>query len=406
MRLTNRHRLSLARFGCAFLPRENVICISWENSGKDQALSASIEARAIYHNSARVPLLALAFEISIAKARTFYCYFPFDVYNQEDKRYLSGVLNSGRLQLCFLTDTGPVLRTHELLAYQRVKAAELYGTAISEAEKPDRAEENFSRAITEFEENVRLVDCFQRVLSNAELKRLAASLKAQAALIPPEQKAQVEKVVTELLGAFRSRYESILRGHIQQLPTYHRAFLLMSDFVRTFDGDFCGFAEFMSDACAVKASEKDLRELGALASIAELVLEMIESLKGSSGQAEPQMVPQLPGVVDEIKTRTRDGRGIPIDLLKDLFECFGLSVGGKPGRIPKDYSREYEWKRSGLSWAKVAEKSLQENPETREEFGGREFSSMTFEERENIRHRIREGVRSHAIRTGKPFPVQ
>lgn len=406
MRLTNRDRLNLARFGCAFLPKENVICISWENSGKDQALSASIEVRPIYGNFASGPLLALAFEISITKARSFYCYFPFDVYNQEDKRYLSSLLNSGRMQLCFLTDTGPVLRTHDLLAWQRVRANELYGTAISEAEKLDRAKKNFSRAITEFEDNIRLADCFERVLSNTELKRLSASFKAQAALIPPEQRARAEKVVTELLGAFRSRYDSILRGHIQQLPTYYRAFLLMSDFVRNFDGDFCGFAEFMTDACALKASQKDLQELETLTSIVELAFEMIESIRTSSDQPEPEAGQRLSGVLNEIKGRTRGGRGVPMSLLKSLIESFGLSVGGKPGRAPKDYSHEYEWKRAGLSWTKVAKQSLRENPETRTEFGGREFDSLTFEEQENLKNRIREGVRSYASRTGKQFPIQ
>ena len=48
---------------------------------------------------------------------------------------------------------------------------------------------------------------------------------------------------------------------------------------------------------------------------------------------------------------------------------------------------------------------LEDNPEIREEFGGRTFQSLSFQERTNLANRIREGVRSYAERVGRPFPI-
>ena len=58
-----------------------------------------------------------------------------------------------------------------------------------------------------------------------------------------------------------------------------------------------------------------------------------------------------------------------------------------------------------MSWTEVATKRLQENADVRAEFGGRDFSSLTLEEKEILRNRVREGVRSYAERTGKLFPL-
>ena len=53
----------------------------------------------------------------------------------------------------------------------------------------------------------------------------------------------------------------------------------------------------------------------------------------------------------------------------------------------------------------MARERLRENLELRDEFGGRDFESLNFEEQENLKNRIREGVRSYAERTGRPFPI-
>ncbi|MGB0009333.1 MAG: hypothetical protein WBP97_19715, partial [Candidatus Sulfotelmatobacter sp.] len=68
-------------------------------------------------------------------------------------------------------------------------------------------------------------------------------------------------------------------------------------------------------------------------------------------------------------------------------------------------SREYEWKKV-MSWTQVTRRSLDENEDIRDEFRARTYDSLTFEQRQNLMNRIREGVRSYAERMGKPFPIE
>jgi hypothetical protein len=103
-------------------------------------------------------------------------------------------------------------------------------------------------------------------------------------------------------------------------------------------------------------------------------------------------------------TRLVGGQGVSIKALTNLLSEVGVPFRGQPGKTPKDYSREYGLK-AILSWRGVAERTLENDPETRQEFGGRTYAALTFEEKEHLKHRIREGVRSYAKRTGKPFPV-
>ena len=103
--------------------------------------------------------------------------------------------------------------------------------------------------------------------------------------------------------------------------------------------------------------------------------------------------------IPELRTDSR------ADTVSKFLQLIGLEIGGRPGRPTKDYSREYELKVT-KSWAQVAAQALLENAELREEFGGRTYESLPFEEQENLKNRIREGVRSYAERMGKPFPIE
>jgi len=58
--------------------------------------------------------------------------------------------------------------------------------------------------------------------------------------------------------------------------------------------------------------------------------------------------------------------GISKDAASRFLGLIGLEVGGKPGRRAKNYSREYDLKAQGWSYAKVARQSLLENPDIRE----------------------------------------
>jgi hypothetical protein len=58
-----------------------------------------------------------------------------------------------------------------------------------------------------------------------------------------------------------------------------------------------------------------------------------------------------------------------------------------------------------MSWTEVARKSLQENPELREEFGGRDYDSLEYQQQDSLKNRIREGVKNWEQRNSKEFPA-
>lgn len=89
MRITNCDKSNLARFGCAFSARENLVLIRWPEEQHSQATTANILASLVYAPCTNGPLLCLAFEISPTKALPNYCFLPFDLTNKSHKRYLS-----------------------------------------------------------------------------------------------------------------------------------------------------------------------------------------------------------------------------------------------------------------------------------------------------------------------------
>jgi hypothetical protein len=49
---------------------------------------------------------------------------------------------------------------------------------------------------------------------------------------------------------------------------------------------------------------------------------------------------------------------------------------------------------------------MAERPELQAEFGGRGFDDLDSSDQEKVWQRIRQGVRAHAERTGKPLPSE
>lgn len=68
MRLTNRDKSNLARFGCAFQPSQNLVYIKLTDTNREQVLAATILARPIYVLLPKGPLVCLALEISPTRA--------------------------------------------------------------------------------------------------------------------------------------------------------------------------------------------------------------------------------------------------------------------------------------------------------------------------------------------------
>jgi hypothetical protein len=169
-----------------------------------------------------------------------------------------------------------------------------------------------------------------------------------------------------------------------------------------------GLAKFVRNALATLSRQ----QLDALAQLVALIVALYklpfkESSEHKQQQSASTSIPAIPELPVGLATLVQSmaASGISKDTASKFFDSIGLEVGGKPGRPAKDYSREYELKASGLSWTKVASQVLEENAVIREEFAGRNFQSLTFQERENLTNRIREGVRSYAERAGKPFPI-
>jgi hypothetical protein len=404
MRITNRDRSNLDRFGCAFLPREKVICISWGKQREDQVLSASIITQAVYVQCVSGPVLSLAFEISPTKALPHYCFFPFDLKNTVHRKYLSGIFTNGKIQLRFLADSGQIVRTYEVLPHRCKNMAEAYATAIADFEQFPAEQYNFDCAVSELEQEIRIVDYFLYCLSETELERQIVSLRAEAENVSPEERAQAAKIVNDFLAVFRSRYDSLLRKHFQQLAFYSRTLLLLADLHGHFEGNYAGAAQFFADSIATRTPKKDIKSLEALTPLSELVFNLLGQMRETVIQKDEASWAQLGGDLRGVSNRVDEGKGISFESLRNILSSFGVPLGGQPGRPVKDYSAEYELRAAGKTWRNVAEYTLENNPETWQEFGGRKYDQLTFQEQETLKHRVRVGVLGFAERMGKVLP--
>ncbi len=403
MRITNRDRLKMARFGCAFLAQPKLICISWEKERQNQAVSANIVCRLVHAPCTSGPLLFLAFEISPTKVLPQYCFFPFDLTNKTHRNYLCSVFKNRRIQLCFLAGSRPITRTYELLPSQCARFPELYAMADADLRRFPPDQYNFDYAVRELERTVRLpVDCFGYIISETDLQRLADSCKTQAATLSPEDRAQAARITHDLLEVFRKRYDAYIREQIKQLAVVTRGFLLFSDLQREFEGNYAAFAQFATDLITANPGYRDFEKL---IPFFEAGLTLLDQMRSTPSEANDASRAQLETGLREITDAVTSGLGLPIGLLKDILSKFGIQLR-RPGRTPEDYSSEYALKAKGLSWSALTEHALENDPETRREFGGRKYDELTIEEKERLENRIRQGVRSYAERAGKPWPLQ
>jgi hypothetical protein len=282
---------------------------------------------------------------------------------------------------------------------------ELYAQAL-EALKIYEPAYRFADAVAEFENTARVPQFFERALSDGDLTQVLESLRVEAEKVPPEKRALAHQIVRSLTDVVKNRCGDYIRKQIETLPNVRRGVLLLSDLQREFGSDYDRFLQFFADGIAVSMEEEALRKASDWPAKLESILKLVDRAS-SAPQAEQEKIrSDLTQGLGRAFNYLRSGRGPSISMLQNLLLPLRPLLTGQAGRPPKDYSREYEWKASGLSWTEVARRSLQENPETLTEFGGRNFGSLTFEEKENLKHRIREGVKSYAERTRKPFPVR
>jgi hypothetical protein len=218
VRITKNERLNSARFGCAFLPKQKLICVPWQHDPQT-ARSANILVRLNFTELPSAPLLVLAFEISRSKVLPHYCYLPFDLRDKAHAKYLSSTFRTGKIDLCFLINSRQVVRTHEISPRLRADMATLYATAMTRSKAFRKESYDFDRAVAEFEHKIRLVDLFQYVVTDSELRQAIEGFKNDVAKVAPDDKTQAAKIATELLGVFSPQHDGLVRDFIKEIPS-------------------------------------------------------------------------------------------------------------------------------------------------------------------------------------------
>jgi hypothetical protein len=402
MRLTKQDKADLLRFGCTLQSGKGLLCIRWTDLGREQALAATILVRGIYKKCTAGPCLCLALEISPTSALAHYCYFPINLKNRAQRKYLCLLAQTGQLHLAFAAGGKIISRDHQLTLAQCKQLAILSSEALAAIQSCARY--RFPDVVNEFEKTTRIPQFFERVVSDKEIAESLESLRVMAKQIPSERQVLAHHIVHGLADVLKNRYGDELRKLMVELQDGRKPILILFDFHREFGSDYERFVDFLTDCVAVNAKEESLRKASDWPSKLDSILKSFEQAS-TSPEEKKKINAQFTAAVSRALDLVSSGRGLSLSVLQNLVLPFRALLPGQPGRPTKDYSREYEWKASGMSWTEVARQHIQQNAEVRAEFGGRDFDLLTFEEKENLRNRIREGVRSHAERAGKSFPL-
>jgi hypothetical protein len=402
MGLTEQDSSNLLRFGCTLQPERNLLCVRWTGLGRESALAANILVRSTYKKCTAGPLACVALEISPTLALPHYCYFPFNFDNEHHCNYLTSLAQTGQLHLAFIDGRKSFSRDDQLSPPQCRLLTEVCDKVAVALRNCSPCK--FADVVDEFEKTTRIAQLFERALSENELAESMASLKAKAEQLSSEKRQLAHDIVHGFADVLNNRCGQKFREFVGDLQVGRTAFLFLFDFHREFAGDYERLVDYLADSVAINTDEEALTKAREWPSKLDAVLEFFERAPASPEEkqkATAEFVAALGHAVDYLSTRG----GLSLAILQSLVLPFRALLPGQLGRPTKDYSKEYEWKRLGMSWTEVAAQHLKDNAETRAEFGGRDFDFLTFEQKENLRNRIREGVRSYAERAGKPFPL-
>lgn len=408
MRITNRDRSNLARFGCTFLAKQQVIYIPWSADLRDQVLSANIIVCPISTQHSSGPLLSLGFEISPTKILPHYCVVPFNLKNDRHRAYLASVCETGKIQFRFIVGSREISRTYQIPPHRLKRLSERYAAALSDVSKFPINQYDYEEALTEFEEKTRVVDYFTYILSESDLQQVVLTAKTQAHNVAPERRAQAEQLASEFLGIFRSRYDLYVHTEVDNFPRYARMLISLADFHNQFEGDYNAGLAFATNAIAAKGSDEENAKLGEAIQLLEMLLKILDHLKASLDSPQPQS-PEQQAEFSALLERIFK-QGFSFEALKELATVMGFG-GGRPGRPEKDYSAEFKLKQEKRKWREIAEYRLLNDSDTRKEFGGRTLSELKPEEQRKLMHRVRIGVttfgkRQSAATPGKLLPPE
>jgi len=395
MRITKNDKRSLARFGCVFLPLENVICIPWRGD-PDSARLANISAHFISSQCTQSQLLCLTLEVSRTKALAQYCFVPFDLGDKTHLKYLDRLFESGKIDLRFLTDSEHFTRTHATANHQLGAIRDLYSAALAQSGNFGHDKGAFDRAVSEFERKNRLVDFFRYAFTDSDIRRTIEAIKQKASKATPEEKAYGGKLAERLLELFRTRPEGYVASFLQKTSPFSQALVVATDLQKYFDKDLGSFAQFLTDSIVAHTPKENNQELEVLIPLLALALSLLDRLEEySKEQASDAQQAVFRGLISKVSSQ-----GWSFETVKRFLSVVGFS-GGTPGRPLKDYSNELALWSAGKKWREVAEYNLQNDPDTRGEFGARTFQQLGANERSTLIHRVRIGVTAFATRTGK-----
>jgi hypothetical protein len=402
--MTKQESTNLARFGCTLKERTGVFDIDWKGKRSAQAANANIFACLGCVRTIHGPVVLLAFEISCARPLPTYCYFPFDLKRKGHREYVSRLIKTGDIRLSLPTGKGTRKRTHQLTPYLRFRASEIYKQGLQACESIEPAKYDFDNDLRLMERHVRIPELLNRLLLEDTVREISEKTEAAINAVPNENRELARDSVNAAAEAFLPYYRTHSQTFLENLRLARLGSTCALDLHRVFAANPEGLTKFLSDTLAAALPKNQLRALRELVTLVVSFSKLPFKEQSSRSESMPTMPEAPPELADLFQMMSESG--ITKDAASRFFELLGLEVGGRPGRPPKDYSREYELKASGLSWPKIARQSILENAEIRDEFGGRDFDSLNFQERESLTNRIREGVRSYAERVGKPFPIK
>lgn len=249
----------------------------------------------------------------------------------------------------------------------------------------------------------------QRVIFDDSVAEVIVNARRAAEGAPNENRALATSIVRDAATAFEPYYQRNGKDLFDKFDVTRAGLSSMIDLRRMFADNPKGLTDFAGDALAGGLSLEELEGVTRLLTVF-LSLFKLPFRENAGDQSQPSTerlmaIPNVPmplvAMVQAMATS-----GIPKNATTRLLELLGLEVGGQSGRHTKDYSREYELKRSGSSWTQVARSALAANLELQEEFGTRDFRSLDRSQQELLKNRIRQGVSAYVKRTAKPAPSE
>ncbi len=204
-----------------------------------------------------------------------YCYFPFNLKNKTQIRYLSTLATTGTIRLAFLAGTRASLRSYKLTAAEHGELRKVLPEAL-DVLNTFEGTHKFARVVEEFETTIRLPHFFERTVSDSEFARAVELQKANAEKVPAEKRALAHQIVRGIANPVRNRWSDQLQKIIGELAAARIRLSLLFDVIRMFGDDYDGFVNFFADGVALSTEDAALTKLADWPSKLEPVLKLID----------------------------------------------------------------------------------------------------------------------------------